>query len=126
VAYQVRFCFVFILILCYHLGTHFIAAVAKADNIVLVAPTPTACVLVIYRRRHNGAIGVGRSQFSVHTDERTLVHSAQPSQAVTHPSTNRGRRALTCERATELALVATAPLPTPTAMREMLPICDRL
>jgi hypothetical protein len=37
----------------------------------------------------------GRSQFQVHTDERTQVHSAQPSLAVTHPSTNRDRRALT-------------------------------
>jgi hypothetical protein len=55
----------------------------------------------------------GRSQFKVHTDERTQVHSARLSLAVTHPSINRGRRALNFnERATELALVATAPLRT--------------
>jgi hypothetical protein len=35
----------------------------------------------------------GRSQFTVHTDERTQVHSAQPSLAVTNPSTNRDRHA---------------------------------
>jgi hypothetical protein len=37
----------------------------------------------------------GRSQFQVHADERTQVHSARLSLAVTHPSINRGRRALT-------------------------------
>jgi hypothetical protein len=37
----------------------------------------------------------GRSQFQVHTDERTQVHSARLSLTVTHPSINRGRRALT-------------------------------
>jgi hypothetical protein len=37
----------------------------------------------------------GRSQFQVHTDEQTQVHSARLSLAVTHPSINRGRRALT-------------------------------
>jgi hypothetical protein len=31
----------------------------------------------------------GRSQIKVHTDERTQVHSAQSSLAVTHPGTNR-------------------------------------
>jgi hypothetical protein len=31
-------------------------------------------------------IGYSRSQFKVHTDERTQVHSAQPSLAVAHPS----------------------------------------
>jgi len=36
----------------------------------------------------------GRSQIKVHTDERTHVHSAQSSLAVTHPSTNRARRYL--------------------------------
>jgi len=36
----------------------------------------------------------GRSQM-VHTDERTQVHTARSSLAVTHPSTNRGRRCLT-------------------------------
>jgi hypothetical protein len=41
------------------------------------------------------SISHGRSQFKVHTDERTQVHSAQPSLAVTHPSTNRDRRNLT-------------------------------
>jgi len=37
----------------------------------------------------------GRSQIKVHTDERTQVHSARSSFAVTHPSTNRARRYLT-------------------------------
>jgi hypothetical protein len=37
----------------------------------------------------------GQSQFKVHTDERTQVRSARLSLAVTHPSINRGRRALT-------------------------------
>jgi hypothetical protein len=37
----------------------------------------------------------GRSQFKVHTDERTQVHSTRLFLAVTHPSINRGRRALT-------------------------------
>jgi hypothetical protein len=41
------------------------------------------------------SISHDRSQFKVHTDEPTQVHSAQPSLAVTHPSTNRDRRALT-------------------------------
>jgi hypothetical protein len=41
------------------------------------------------------SISHGRSQFKVHTDGRTQVHSCGPSLAVTHPSTNRGRRALT-------------------------------
>ena len=35
------------------------------------------------------------SQIKVHTDERTQVHSAQSSLAVTHPGTNRARRSLT-------------------------------
>jgi len=38
----------------------------------------------------------GRSQIKVHTDERTQVHNARSSLTVTHPSTNRGRRCLTC------------------------------
>jgi len=33
----------------------------------------------------------GRSQIKVHTDERTQVHNAQSSLAVTHPSTNRAQ-----------------------------------
>ena len=37
----------------------------------------------------------GRSQIKVHTDKRTQAHSAQCSLGVTHPSTNRGRRAST-------------------------------
>jgi hypothetical protein len=41
------------------------------------------------------SISHGRSQFKVHTDGRTQLHSARPSLAVTHPSINRGRRALT-------------------------------
>jgi len=36
-----------------------------------------------------------RSQIKVHTEERTQVHSAQYSRAVTHPSSNRARRCLT-------------------------------
>jgi len=36
----------------------------------------------------------GRSQIKVQTDERTQVHSAQSSLAVTHPSTNWARRYL--------------------------------
>ena len=46
---------------------------------------------------HQHSIGYidDRSQFQVHTDERTNGHSAQSSLVVTHPSTNRGRRALT-------------------------------
>jgi len=31
----------------------------------------------------------------MHTDERTQVHSARSSQVITHPYTNRDRRALT-------------------------------
>jgi len=53
----------------------------------------------------------GRPQITVHTNERTQVHSARSSLTVTHPSTNRGRHCLTfSERATELALVATVSL----------------
>jgi len=37
----------------------------------------------------------GRSRIKVQNDVRTRVHSAQSSLVVTHPSTNRGRRALT-------------------------------
>jgi len=37
----------------------------------------------------------GRSQIKVHIDERIQVHSARSCLAVTHPSTNRGRRCLT-------------------------------
>jgi len=36
----------------------------------------------------------GQSQIKVHTDERTQVHSARSSLVVTHPRTDRGRRAL--------------------------------
>jgi len=50
----------------------------------------------------------GRSQIKVHTDERTQVHSAQSSLAVTHPSTNQARRYNFSDRITEQALVATA------------------
>jgi len=42
----------------------------------------------------NGNID-GRSQIKVHTDERTQVHGAQSSLAVTHPITNRARRYFT-------------------------------
>ena len=46
-------------------------------------------------QRDNGYLD-GRSQIKVHTDdERTQVHSAQSSLAVTHPGTNRARRSLT-------------------------------
>jgi len=37
----------------------------------------------------------GRSQIKVHTDERTHVHTAHSTLVITHPSTNRGSRALT-------------------------------
>jgi hypothetical protein len=40
-------------------------------------------------------LSVGRSQFNVHTDKRTQVCGARSFLAVTHPSTNRGRRCLT-------------------------------
>ena len=46
-------------------------------------------------RQHSIGYIDDRSQFQVHTDERTNGHSAQSSLVVTHPSTNRGRRALT-------------------------------
>jgi len=42
----------------------------------------------------NGYID-GRPQIQVHTDEQTQVHSARSLLVVTHPSTNRCRRALT-------------------------------
>jgi hypothetical protein len=45
--------------------------------------------------QHNNSYMDGRSQIKVHTDERTQVHSAQSSLAVTHPSTNQARRYLT-------------------------------
>jgi len=40
----------------------------------------------------------GRSQIKVHTDERAEVHGARSFLVVTHPSTNRGRHALTSLR----------------------------
>jgi hypothetical protein len=40
-------------------------------------------------------INIGRSQFNVHTGKRTQVCGTQSFLAVTHPSTNRGRRCLT-------------------------------
>ena len=39
--------------------------------------------------QHDNGYMDGRSQIKVHTDERTQVHSAQSSLAVTHPGTNR-------------------------------------
>jgi len=45
--------------------------------------------------QHDNGYMDGRSQIKVHTDERTQVHSAKSSLAVTHPSTNRARRYLT-------------------------------
>jgi len=45
--------------------------------------------------QHDNGYMDGRSQIKVHTDERTQVHSAQSSLAVTHSSTNRTRRYLT-------------------------------
>ena len=45
--------------------------------------------------QHDNGYLDGRSQIRVHTDERTQVHSAQSSLAVTHPGTNRARRSLT-------------------------------
>jgi hypothetical protein len=56
------------------------------------------CVVVVYWINVDAIskmIYDGRSQFQVHTDERTHVHSARLSLTVTHPSINRGRRALT-------------------------------
>jgi len=41
--------------------------------------------------QHDNGYMDGRSQIKVHNDERTQVHSAQSSVAVTHPSTNRAR-----------------------------------
>jgi hypothetical protein len=38
---------------------------------------------------------ISSSQFKVNTDEWTRTYSAQPSLEVTHPRTNRHRRALT-------------------------------
>ena len=46
-------------------------------------------------RQHNIGYTDDRSQFQVHTDERANGHSTQSSLVITHPSTNRGRRALT-------------------------------
>jgi len=46
------------------------------------------------------------SQIQVHTDERTHVHNARSSLVVTHPSTNRGRRALTSGNVPFSALAA--------------------
>jgi len=63
---------------------------------------------LIHFKHDNGYIDV-RPQIQVHTDERIQVHSTQSSLVVTHPSTNRGRRAFS-ERVTELALVATVSL----------------
>jgi len=48
----------------------------------------------ILSQHDNGYMG-GQSQIKVHTDERTQVHSAQSSLAVTHPSTNQARCYLT-------------------------------
>ena len=45
--------------------------------------------------QHDNGYLDGWSQIKVHTDERTQVHSAQSSLAVTHPGTNRARRSLT-------------------------------
>jgi hypothetical protein len=68
---------------------------------VNAASGPCQCVCVSWL--FNDAVTTGRLSSvghslkgrRVHTDERTQVHSARPSLAVTHPSTNRGRRALT-------------------------------
>jgi len=53
-------------------------------------------VLIILRpcQHGDGYIDV-RSQIQVNTDEWTQVHSVWSSLVVTHPSTNRGRSALT-------------------------------
>jgi len=45
--------------------------------------------------QHDNGYMDGRSQIKVHTNERTQVHSAQSSLAVTHPSTKRARHYLT-------------------------------
>jgi len=47
------------------------------------------------RCQHDNGYVDDRSQFKVHTDERTQVHSAQSSLAVSRPSSNRARRYLT-------------------------------
>jgi len=46
-------------------------------------------------RRHDDGYMDDQSQINIHSDERTQVHSAQSSLAVTHPSINRVRRYLT-------------------------------
>jgi hypothetical protein len=45
--------------------------------------------------QHDNGYLDGRSHIKVHTDERTQVHSAQSSLAVTHPGATRARRSLT-------------------------------
>jgi len=48
------------------------------------------------------------SESKVHTNERTHVHSAQSSLAITYPSTNRAQPLFNfSDRVTEQALVAT-------------------
>jgi len=45
--------------------------------------------------QHDDGYIDGWKQIKVHTDERTLVHSARSFLVVTYPSTNRGQRCLT-------------------------------
>jgi len=47
------------------------------------------CLIYLRPCQHDDGYMDGRSQIKVHTDERTQVHIAQSSLAVTHPSTNR-------------------------------------
>jgi len=72
--------------------------------------TNSTAILIDFRPcQHDNGYMDGRSQIKVHSDERTQVHSAQPSLAVTHPSrpTNRAQPYFS-DRVTEQALVATA------------------
>jgi hypothetical protein len=54
-------------------------------------------IRMIYLRpcQHDNGYMDGRSLIKVHTDERTQVHIAKSSLAVTHLGTNRARRYLT-------------------------------
>jgi len=60
-----------------------------------LAPADVCRMIDLRPCQHDNGYINGRSQIKVHTDERTQVHNAQSSLAVTHPSTNRARRYLT-------------------------------
>jgi len=70
----------------------FIIAITNKRVLVCIG---TVIWFILRPCQHDNGYIDGRSQIKVHTDERTQVHSAQPSQAVTHPGTNRARRYLT-------------------------------